>query len=224
MTIKYWIHKLYLKLKYLKFKNLHTKYKGYTMIPTNSYYSNLELCIAHQHINGAIVECGTWKGGMMASIAEVMGPERAYYLFDSYEGLPDATEKDGADASLWQKESNSEWNYNNCTADQQSAINAMQLSRAKNVTITKGWFNETLPQQRFENGIAILRMDADWYDSTMDILNNLYPFVNKGGVVIIDDYYYWEGCAKAVHDYFSINNCLERLQMTSRGVCYFIKK
>ena len=65
----------------------------------------------------------------------------------------------------------------------------MKLSGAKNVKITKGWFNETLPKQKFENGIAILRMDADWYDSTTTILNAFFPLVNKGGVIIIDDYY-----------------------------------
>ena len=203
--IKLKLKNMYFKFKYLKYSKLHKKYSHFTMIPKLLYFSNLKICKDFGNINGEIVECGTWKGGMIAGIAQVLGPDRNYFLFDSYEGLPDATEKDGKSAFDYQQNKNSPGYYNNCTASQQSAIDAMKLSGAKNVKITKGWFNETLPKQEFKNGIAILRMDADWYDSTMDILNNLYPFVNKGGVVIIDDYYTWEGCSKAVHDYLSQN-------------------
>lgn len=75
-----------------------------------------------------------------------------------------------------------------------------------------------------ENGIAILRMDADWYDSTMDILTNFFPQINKGGVIIIDDYYHWEGCTRAVHDYLSRHECTEAITSTSFGVCFIVKK
>ena len=68
-----------------------------------------------------------------------------------------------------------------------------------------------------------LRMDADWYDSTMDILTNLFPQMNKGGVIIIDDYYHWEGCTRAVHDYLSKHECTEAITSTSLGVCFIVK-
>ncbi len=203
---------------------VYSKYKEYTMITKEIYFSNLKICKDFGNINGEIVECGTWKGGMIAGIAEVLGPDRNYFLFDSYEGLPDATEKDGKSAFDYQQNTNSPGYYNNCTASQQSAIDAMKLSGAKNVKITKGWFNETLPKQKFENGIAILRMDADWYDSTMDILTNFFPQMNKGGVIIIDDYYHWEGCTRAVHDYLSRHQCTETITSTSFGVCFIVKK
>ena len=203
---------------------VYSKYKEYTMITKEIYFSNLKICKDFRNINGAIVECGTWKGGMIAGIAEVLGPDRNYFLFDSYEGLPDATEKDGKSAFDYQQNTNSQGYYDNCTASQQSAIDAMRLSGAKNVKITKGWFNETLPKQQFKNGIAILRMDADWYDSTMDILTNFFPQINKGGVIIIDDYYHWEGCTRAVHDYLSKHECAEAITSTSFGVCFIVKK
>ena len=203
---------------------IYSKYKEYTMITKEIYFSNLKICKDFGNINGEIVECGTWKGGMIAGIAEVLGPDRNYFLFDSYEGLPDATEKDGKSAFDYQQNTNSPGYYNNCTASQQSAIDAMKLSGAKNVKITKGWFNETLPKQKFENGIAVLRMDADWYDSTMDILANFFPKINKGGVIIIDDYYHWEGCTRAVHDYLSRHECTETITSTSFGVCFIVKK
>jgi O-methyltransferase len=208
----------------LRLTPLYSKYKSYTMITKEIYFSNLKICKDFGNINGEIVECGTWKGGMIAGIAEVLGPDRNYFLFDSYEGLPDATEKDGKSAFDYQQNKNSPGYYDNCTASQQSAIDAMRLSGAKNVKITKGWFNETLPKQQFKNGIAILRMDADWYDSTMDILTNLFPQMNKGGVIIIDDYYHWEGCTRAVHDYLSKQECTEAITSTSLGVCFIVKK
>jgi len=45
----------------------------------------------------------------------------------------------------------------------------------------------------------------------MDILTNLYPYVVKGGLIILDDYYYWEGCAKAVHDFLSTNQLRDKI-------------
>ena len=221
--IKLKLKHMYFKFKYLKYSKLHKTYSHFTMIPKLLYYANLDLCNTFKRIPGAVVECGTWKGGMIAGIAEVLGPDRNYFLFDSYEGLPDATEKDGKSAFDYQQNKNSPGYYDNCTASQQSAIDAMRLSGAKNVKITKGWFNETLPKQQFKNGIAILRMDADWYDSTMDILTNLFPQMNKGGVIIIDDYYTWEGCSKAVHDYLSKNKRKEKIRV-QQGVCYIKKE
>jgi O-methyltransferase len=216
--------KVYLKFKFYKFRLIYRKFKSFTMISYNVYCSNLKLCKDFGDVKGDIVECGTWKGGMIAGIAYVLGPDRNYFLFDSFEGLPDATEKDGESAVAYQKNTGSPGYYNNCTASQQSAIDAMRLSGAKNVKITKGWFNETLPKETFENGIAILRMDGDWYDSTMDTLTNLFPKVNKGGLIIIDDYYHWEGCTRAVHDYLSQNRCTETITSTFLGVCFIVKK
>jgi hypothetical protein len=55
-----------------------------------SYRDNLALCDSVRHIAGAVVECGTWKGGMIAGMASLLGPQRHYYLYGSYEGLPPA--------------------------------------------------------------------------------------------------------------------------------------
>ena len=79
----------------------------------------------------------------------------------------------------------------------------MTISRATDYAIHKGWFNTTLTAFQAEDGIAILRLDADWYDSTIECLEHLFPQVNGGGLILIDDYYTWEGCSKAVHDYLS---------------------
>jgi O-methyltransferase len=181
------------------------------MIPQSIYCENLGLVDEVKGLPGAIVECGTWKGGMIAGIALIVGDEKEYLLFDSFEGLPPAKEINCDRAIEWQADTNSPGYYDNCTASEESAHRDMKFSGVSNVSIVKGWFNETLPSASIADGIAVLRMDADWYDSTMEILNSLFHQVNTCGIIIIDDYYVWDGCSKAVHDFLSQLNRAERI-------------
>jgi hypothetical protein len=168
------------------------------------------------------VECGTWKGGMIAGIADVLGPAREYWLYDSFEGLPPAKEIDGAAALSWQANTNSPIYFDNCRAEEAAAYRAMSLSGCRNYNIIKGWFNETL-RIRIPGKIAILRLDADWYDSTMVCLENLFHLVVPGGIVIVDDYYVFEGCSKAIHDFLSHTGASEKIGQFDGSVLY-IKK
>jgi O-methyltransferase len=68
------------------------------------------------------------------------------------------------------------------------------------VRMLPGWFKDSLPDAPI-GSIALLRADADLYESTMDILNNLYARVSPRGFVIIDDYHGWEPCRKAVTEF-----------------------
>jgi O-methyltransferase len=202
---------------------LYRKYKDFTMLSESTFIDNIKLCKDFEHINGCFVECGVWRGGMSAAIAEALGNERAYYLYDSFEGLPVAKEIDGQDAINWQKDKTSPIYFNNCITEIDYAEEAMTLSKATNYKIIKGWFSDTLPQFNYTSGIAILRLDGDWYDSTIVCLNKLFDKVAKGGIIIIDDYYAWDGCARAIHDFFSKNNRTERIRQSVNGVCYVIK-
>jgi O-methyltransferase len=78
-----------------RYRRVYRKYKELTMIGQNSYIGNLRLAARAREIPGSIVECGTWRGGMIAGIADVLGGGRRYYLFDSFQGLPPAKEVDG---------------------------------------------------------------------------------------------------------------------------------
>jgi O-methyltransferase len=71
--------------------------------------------------------------------------------------------------------------------------------------------------------IAILRLDADWYESTLQCLQALYPHVARGGLILVDDYYWWDGCALAVHEYFAQRDELERIRQSPAGVAYLVK-
>lgn len=205
-------------------KRIYQKYQNFTMVPFENFVANLELCEKFKDRKGCVVECGVWRGGMSASMTEVLGSSRTYYLFDSFEGLPDAKEIDGKAALEWQKDKNALNYFNNCTAEIEFARKAMSLSKADKVEIVKGWFNETLPSAKINEPIAVLRLDGDWYDSTMDCMENLYPKVVEGGLILMDDYYFWDGFSKAIHDYLSKNKLPVRINQWNNSNLYYIQK
>jgi O-methyltransferase len=206
-----------------RYKSLYKKYKEYTMIPEEFFISNLELCNGFSSAEGDIVECGVWRGGMIAAIAELCGKNRTVHLFDSFEGLPPAKEIDGREALRWQADTKSPNYHDNCAADEIFAIAALKKANHKNYQLHKGWFQKTLPNHK-GNQIAILRLDGDWYDSVKECLVNLFPLVAEGGAVIIDDYYTWDGCARAVHDYLSEIKSPSRVHQWNNLVAYILKK
>lgn len=198
---------------------VYEKYKEYTMIAGSVYVRNLQLAELYRHVPGCVVECGVWRGGMSAGLAEVLG-DRAYVLFDSFEGLPAAKDIDGPTALAWQADKTSPGYHNNCSAERAWAERAMALSPARNVGLVQGWFDQTIPGYTPPAPIAILRLDGDWYDSTMVCLTHLFPHVVPGGIVVLDDYYAWDGCARAVHDYLSEHKSTARLAQFRDGVSF----
>lgn len=202
------------------FRRLYKKYKNRTMIPESSYVNNLFLAYRIKNVEGCIVECGVWRGGMIAGIADVLGPHRQYFLIDSFQGLPPAQEIDGSAALEWQTDIYSPSYYNNCAALWEEAEATMKMSLAKQYFIVKGWFHETLPSFVPPCRIALLRLDADWYESTSSALLYLYPHLAPHGLVIIDDYYTWDGCARAVHDFLSEKQLDIRISQFSNDVCF----
>jgi hypothetical protein len=86
------------------------------------------------------------------------------------------------------------------------------------IHFVQGPVEETLPENAPEE-IALLRLDTDWYASTKHTLVHLYPRVAPGGVLIVDDYAYWQGARQAVDEYVQENNVsvlLNRIDYTAR--------
>lgn len=193
------------------------------MMPRDMYVQNLMVC-SRPTVSGAIVECGTWRGGMIAGIASLLGPSRQYVLFDSFEGLPEAKAIDGPAAAKWQSDSTSTSYYDNCRAELAEAESAMRLAGIGDAQFRKGWFDSTVPSWATQDiDIAVLRLDGDWFDSTIVCLRHLFPLVVPGGVIVIDDYGNWEGCTRAVHQYLAETSRPEPIRRTSSGVTYLIK-
>lgn len=208
-------------------KKIYKKFRGFTMIDERTFIQNLALIETGKHVNGAIVECGVWRGGMSAGIATLLGPGRHYYLFDSFEGLPPAKEIDGPGAKAWQANTSGPMYFDNCTAEIDFAVNAMELAiggENNNVHIFKGWFKDTLVPSNLPQQINILRLDADWYESTMECLSSLFHLVAVGGIIIFDDYYTWDGCSRAVHDFLSKDKRSERIYQWPHSRIAYIKK
>lgn len=202
----------------IKFLWMYGKYREFTMLSGGYFWRNMLVVDEHRHVAGCVVECGVWRGGIAAGMAEVLGPDREYFLFDSFEGLPAATARDGESANNWQKDVKGAAYYDNCRAPVEFAERAMQLSGARRYKLVKGWFENTLPSFVPPCPIAVLRLDGDWYESTMTALESLFKYMAPDGIVILDDYYAWDGCSRAVHDFLSRNQSTARIARRY-GVC-----
>jgi hypothetical protein len=173
--------------------------------------------VANSGIPGDIVECGVWKGGSMMAVAHTLldcgTTDRKLYLFDTFDGMtePTAVDKDmrGQSASELMKKRKAagrSW----CRSTLEEVETAMKSTGYDegNMVFVKGKVEETIPERAPEK-IALLRLDTDWYESTYHELKHLYPRLSVGGVLIVDDYGYWNGARRAVDQF--MRECNGRL-------------
>jgi O-methyltransferase len=205
-------------IRAIYFLSFCVKYRNFTMASAKCFWRNLLIADGRRHVTGCVIECGVWRGGMSAAIAEVMGHDREYFLFDSFEGLPPATQEDGEEAKIYQQDTESPLYYDNCRAPIEFAERAMKLSSVPKYRIVKGWFEDTVTNFSPPCPIAVLRLDGDWYDSTIVVLESLYKYLARDGIVIVDDYYAWDGCSRAVHDFLSRHQLKARVTQ-KYGIC-----
>jgi O-methyltransferase len=168
--------------------------------------------IDRHSIPGAIVECGVLDGGTAALMAHGL-KDRTIHLFDSWEGLPDMTEKDG-DAGMW---------VGDVIGSPRRVINifkSLNIDMSR-VIFHKGWFDQTFGSAVIPQ-IALLHIDADFYESVRLALNTWEPHVSPGGYIQIDDYSSFIGCRRAVDEYLVVN---PRLKLeTFKDFAFFIRK
>ncbi|MCX4709200.1 TylF/MycF/NovP-related O-methyltransferase [Streptomyces griseus] len=165
--------------------------------------------IARHNIPGDIVECGVWRGGSMQACARTLlsvgETERDLYLFDTYEGMTPPTAEDlrrdgrpaqelldaqGKDRPIWAVAS---------LEDVKAGFENIPYPKER-VHYVQGRVEDTVPAQAPEQ-ISILRLDTDWYASTKHELDHLYGRLVSGGVLLIDDYGYWQGSRQAVDEF-----------------------
>lgn len=214
----------------LRAEPVYRKFKNATMIGHLQYVENLAIAsTAARDVPGAIIECGTWRGGMAAGLMSTMGPDRRYYFFDSFEGLPPATPEDGPAATAYQADVTSLHYRDNCraTVEEFDSVISRAGVPSSNRQIVQGFYEKTFPtfDMTSVGPIAVLRLDADWYDSTMLCLNKFWANVAEGGIVLIDDYQTWDGCTKAVNEFFGAKDPTQRICQGPIGrVTYIIKR
>jgi O-methyltransferase len=202
--------------------------KDYTMTSTIRIFSLIEALkyIEKNNIEGDIIECGVWKGGSMMVVCEVMkrlgNQSRKLYLYDTFEGMvePEAVDLNIENQSaqkMWNNEKDSCWCYSSLE-EVKNNIDKIGYDKEK-ITYIKGKVEDTVPHEGMSNKIALLRLDTDWYNSTKHELEYFFPLLVKNGILIIDDYGYWQGAKKAVDEYFGKHNIfplLNRLDETGR--------
>jgi len=188
---------------------------------------NLHACIRDvlEHgVPGDLIECGAWRGGatifMRAALLAYGDSGRRVWVADSFEGLP------APNLAQYPADIDSELFKN---GDQLAVgVNTVKLNFARygllddRVKFLVGWFKDTLPKAPIDR-LAVLRVDADMYEGTIQSLEALYSKVSPGGFVIIDDYGYDKGCRKAVDDFRQKQGITEPLETIDWTGAYWRK-
>ncbi len=168
----------------------------------NSLHECLDDLIARD-IPGDLMECGVWRGGgciLMAGWMRARGQtDRKLLIADSFDGLPSPSHEKDENLVLTKDR------YPQLAVSERTVrenFSAYDLLDEGTQIFLKGWFRDTLKEAPTRK-IALLRLDGDLYESTMDALDALYDRVSPGGVVIIDDYGALDACRMAGGDFFA---------------------
>ncbi len=185
--------------------------------------------VVSRAIPGDFVECGVWRGGssLLAGLAfrDLEGESavrrtsnaattrnaRRLWLYDTFEGMTAPTPADvdiggtSAQSYIDQFADEGKWCYASEQDVRQIFIdNGVDESRLE---LVKGDVCDTL-RERKPDCISILRLDTDWYESTKVEMEELYPILSPGGVLIVDDYGHWAGSRKAIDEFFEADPIL----------------
>ena len=172
--------------------------------------------ISQNNIKGDIVESGVWRGGnliLFKIFLDKYNLKKKIFAYDTFEGMsePEKLDKtfDGKSSiellkKLEKKNVDRKENILIADCSIEQVIKNFNENVIKNDLITiKGKVEETLlNKDNLPSKISLLRLDTDWYSSTKIELEILYPLLEKNGILIIDDYGYWQGARKAVDEYF----------------------
>jgi O-methyltransferase len=188
---------------------------GETMIG-DARLDNIQECVTsvlEDDILGDLVEAGVWRGGasilMRAVLAAHGVTDRKVWLADSFSGMPaPSIDEYPADAEMPDLSGVAVLNV---SVDQVKSNFARYGLLDDQVRFLVGWFKDTLPSAPIER-LALVRLDGDLYESTMDSISALYPKLSVGGYLIVDDYTSWPTCRRAIDDYRGANGITEPIR------------
>jgi O-methyltransferase len=187
--------------------------------------------VVRNNISGSLVECGVWRGGSMMAVAltllELGEVTRELVLYDTFAG---STKPTAADTRAPEKGISGEQLYAELQAEGKRWLDA-SLNEVRGNLVAVGYPKSKLifiegPVEETLRGeipaeISLLRLDTDWYESTLMELEILYPNLAQHGILIIDDYGEWDGARKATDEYFgkqAFQPFLHRIDYTGRLV------
>lgn len=177
---------------------------------------NVQFCVEdviRNRVPGDLIETGVWRGGaciLMRAILQAHGVfDRRVFVADSFEGLPvpDAENypyDEGLDLSVYEELA---------VSLEQVQDNFRRYALLDDrVCFLKGWFKDTLPEAPIDS-LAVMRLDGDLYESTIQAFEALYPKLSVGGYVIVDDYGAVAACSQATHDFRTANGIKDELRV-----------
>lgn len=191
---------------------------------------NIQACvdeIVGKGVPGDLIETGVWRGGatifMRGLLKAYSVNDRCVWVADSFEGLPEPDAHNFRKDAVFYKFCKENWGNLAATLDEVRNNFAAYDLLDERVRFLKGWFKDTLPSAPIE-ALSLMRLDGDYYESTMDALTNLYDKLSIGGFVIIDDYNDGLNCREAV-DHFRVQRGIQD-KMASVGFlgCHWWRK
>lgn len=176
-----------------------TKYRQFSMAFSGGrieFLWDALLQVTRDGIEGDFVECGVYKGGncmVMAEACKTIRADRNIWLYDTFTGMPRPTKEDVFHNGKHAKEI---WYEGWCEGTLDEVKKNMEAVGYPHYELVEGMVEDTIPDAAPES-IAILRLDTDFYKSTKHELIHLYPRLEEGGYLIIDDYHSWQGSRQA---------------------------
>jgi O-methyltransferase len=179
--------------------------------------------IEKESIPGDVIECGVCNGGTAAALARFAtrsSLNRVVWLLDSFQGMPLTTIEDASSPYGGSAEAH-------IGQEKGDPIRVKEVLRRvgadmDRVRIVPGWFQDTFPAVKTSQ-IALLNIDADWYESVKLCFETFYDRVAPGGFISIDDYGYWPGCKRAVDEFFHARQLPYKLNQVNFTVHWFQK-
>ena len=156
--------------------------------------------ILHRGSPGDFAEFGTFSGTtsefIAAAIADAQTQSwalnggapgnlaRKLHLFDSFEGLPEITHQVDVEAEIWKKGM-----FQGMTAEELRQHISNYLP-ADDIKIYSGWYKNTLPSIPAGQKYALVHIDCDLYESTIDVLDYLIAnhHLSDGCAIFFDDW------------------------------------
>ena len=196
--------------------------------------------ILDSNIQGALVECGVQSGKIEKIWIDRLkrrNTARDIYMYDTFAGLTEPSEKDvGISNGMSSEDVLLEWRRHNvndvntwCYCPLGKVMSDLyQLDySSERLHFIKGDVRQTLlDQNNIPEKIAVLRLDTDWYDSSKLELERMFHCLVPGGVLILDDYFYWKGQKDATDEFFKgtkYEYLITRVNIPNSHVAYLIK-
>ncbi|MBD5786390.1 class I SAM-dependent methyltransferase [Cellulosimicrobium terreum] len=185
---------------------------SYLQVPQLAALAAVALEAEAQGVPGLFIEAGTARGGSAIVIAAAKSPERRLKVYDVFGMIPPPSDEDGDDVHR---------RYEKITAGaargvggetyygyRDDLLSEVTESFARHglpvdgsgVDLVQGYFEDTI---HLDEPVALAHLDGDWYESTRTCLERIVPHLVVGGRLVVDDYFAWSGCRKAVDEYFA---------------------